>query len=89
VHYGDDMTPEQPVGLWPWEMAQLSEAERDWAIGWVTGVAEMLSKGPPDETVEKFNQQVKTIMDIGLEPGAYAYQKAREWKKRLMEVMSK
>jgi len=67
---------------------KLTPAEIAWARGWVRGVARLLAIGPPGEKPEITEEQIKKIEQIALEPGSAVYEKARKWRKRMIEVFS-
>jgi len=70
------------------EKEKLTPAEEAWARGWVRGVARLLALGPPGEPKEVTEEQIKKIEEIALQPGSAVYEKAKKWRKRLIEVLA-
>lgn len=67
---------------------ELTEAEKRWAEKWIEGLARVLAFGPPKESPEEYAKEVEAIKKIALEKGALAYEYAKRWRKRLLEVLA-
>lgn len=65
----------------------MSEIEERWAKGFVHGIASILALGPPSESPEEYEEEVKKIEKIALEKGSKVYDYAKRWRKRLLEVL--
>ena len=67
---------------------KLTPAEEKWARNWVSAIAELMASGPPSESPEEHAKEVEKIKKVALEPGSAVYEKARKWRRRMIEIFA-
>ena len=67
---------------------KLTPAEERWAKHYIHAIASLLASGPPSESPEETKKEIEEIEKIALEPGSEIYEKAKKWRRRLIEVLT-